>query len=233
MALLDQLNSTTAPIALGVGEAFTGSYRDLTDHGEFTVLVTASLAVEGILFFDFSMDKIGVDKIRTIPVENISTFLAAYGDVNSRFVRIRYVNGATPLTDFKCQTMLHEKKTIGPAGTEDKPSVITVGTNFRIDPFTGVGVGPVIDVSDRPVRSFSLQVSEFGGAVTDWSVEIQTSLDGINFSEIMTHDDLSLVIGDVLHSGANLAPALFFRAEVKSLTLGAATGINVGIIGLQ
>jgi hypothetical protein len=180
-----------------------------------------------------SIDKGTVDKTRVIPVTDIATFDPAYGDVASNFFRIRYVNGTTPLTDFQVQTMLHEKKTIGPAGTEDKPSVVTVGPNHNVTNFVGVGVGPAVDVSDRPVRSYSIQVSGVGGSLTDWSVELQTSLDGINFSEIMTHDNISYLDGDVLHSGANIAPALYFRAEVKSLTLGAATSVNVGILGLQ
>ena len=233
MALLDQLNSTTAPQALGAGATFQGAWRDLTDYEELTVLITGDSGAPGTLYIELSIDKSTVDKTREIPVADIATFDPAFGDVNSNFARVRYVNGATPLTIFQCQTMLHEKKTIGPAGTEDKPSVITVGTNYRVDSFAGVGVSPPVDVSDKPVRSFSIQVAGVGGTPTAWSVELQTSLDGVNYSEIMTHDNLTYVSGEVLHSGANLAPTLYFRAEVKTLTLAPATSLTVGIIGLQ
>ena len=127
MAFLDAFNSTVSPQTLGAGATYTGAWRDLTDYEEFTVFLTGDSGASGTLYIDLSVDKSTTDKTRTITVTDILTFPAAFDDVTSNFMRVRYTNGATPLAIFQCQTMLHEKKSIDQTNRNsiDTPFFIT------------------------------------------------------------------------------------------------------------
>lgn len=111
MSYFDQHNSTTGPQALAAGATFTGSWRDLDEFAEFTILLAGDSGAPGTLYIELSINRVDVIKTRTITVADISDFPAAFDDVSSHYMRVRYVNGATPLTVFQCQTLLHPKKT--------------------------------------------------------------------------------------------------------------------------
>jgi hypothetical protein len=101
--------------------------------------------------------------------------------------------------------------------------------------FTGVvGTGPsaVVDISDSPMVTWTLQVAGVAVPATSWSIALEGSVDGVNFSEILKHTTLT---GDKenLFSGTTLFLAKYYRINVLALTLGAATSVSVNVIGKQ
>jgi hypothetical protein len=101
-----------------------------------------------------------------------------------------------------------------------------------VETYDATGTGAVTDVSQRPMRNFSVLVVGTDAAATAWTVIIDGSLDGTVYSEIMEHNT---VIGDGenLYSGTTLFPCRYFRTRCTSLTLGAATDIVVTVLGQQ
>jgi hypothetical protein len=97
---------------------------------------------------------------------------------------------------------------------------------------TGTGPSAVVDVSDSPMVTWTLQVVGTAVAATAWVVALEGSVDGINFNEILKHTTLT---GDKqnLFSGTTLFLAKYYRINVISLTLGPATSITVSVIGKQ
>ena len=112
------------------------------------------------------------------------------------------------------------------------PVIVTTSPTGSTTLFAAVGASPTIDVSQFPVTKYSIQVTGEGAAATAWNVDLEASLDGLTFTIVQTHATID-GDGQVVFNGANLAPSLFFRANVTVLTLGAATGITVIILGLQ
>lgn len=98
------------------------------------------------------------------------------------------------------------------------------------DTFTATGNGTTVDCSKQPVESFGIQITSTGGTPTLWTVVLEGSLDGTNFTTILTHTNI-LGINVSLWSGAVLSPCLYFRSRVSVLTLGGATNITATIIG--
>jgi len=75
------------------------------------------------------------------------------------------------------------------------------------------------------LRRFSLQVVGSPVAADSWMVVIEGSLDGTNFSPILTHatGDGS----DISFSGALVFPSAYIRLRVAALNLGVATSLIV------
>lgn len=95
---------------------------------------------------------------------------------------------------------------------------------------TATGATATVDLTGYgPLTDWALQVSGVGAAPTAWTVNLEVSLDGVIFQRIIQHTTTSL-------NGAVLwgigFPALYFKMYVATLTLGPATGIKVGAIGL-
>lgn len=91
--------------------------------------------------------------------------------------------------------------------------------------------GAVQDVSFQGMSKFALQVKGNGAVPTNWSVSLQTSLNGSDFSTVLVHDKANNGDGGVV-SLPVLSPTLYFRYVVDSLTLGGATSITVTAVGL-
>lgn len=96
-------NSTSTPLA--AGGTFTGAFEELLPFADFTVLINTDQpsAVDGFIV-EYSTNGVDVDATDTF------TFMSAAGKqysfgVNSRYIRIIYVNGATPHTTFRLQTI--------------------------------------------------------------------------------------------------------------------------------
>lgn len=82
----------------------------------------------------------------------------------------------------------------------------------------------------KPFLQWGLQVTGVGDTPTAWSVVVAVSLDGgNNYTEILTHDDMNQSDGEVIF--VENIPGVHYRVEVKSLTLGMATAIDVGFVG--
>lgn len=96
------------------------------------------------------------------------------------------------------------------------------------DIFTSIGNGEIVNFLNIPLKEFALQV-EATGIVTSWSVTLQISLDGVNFTDLMTHTEL---IGSniILYSSSKTA-ATHFRLNCNKLNLGLGTNIKVTAIG--
>lgn len=135
-----------------------------------------------------------------------------------------------PPTDLGQKTMVNSN----PVVIASDQSIIPVLLPFsnRSDTFTAIGNGVTIDVSTKPVNSFSIEVKGTGGAATVWNVVLEGSLNNSDFTTILTHTSAT---GDgvILFSGSALSPVLFFRSRVVSLTLGVATNIVVTILGMK
>lgn len=101
----------------------------------------------------------------------------------------------------------------------------------RSDTFTAAGNGVTVNASDRPINSFAIQVVGTGASATAWTVVLEGSLDGTNFTAMLTHNTVT-GNGTVLFSGANLFPVNYFRSRCVSVTLGSATNIVVYVLGL-
>lgn len=95
--------------------------------------------------------------------------------------------------------------------------------------FTSSGTG-TIEGSSVAVKSYSIQVKGTGAAATAWDVDLEGSLDGVNFTQILNHTTTT-GDGKILFSGSNIYPAYYIRPKVNSLTLGSASNIVVEILG--
>ena len=98
--------------------------------------------------------------------------------------------------------------------------------------FTGTANGATVDATADPVTQFTVQVVGTGAGASVWDVRLEGSLDGTNFTTILSHTNAT---GDkvVLWSGLTLYPSRYFRSRVAGLTLGGATNIVVTILGLR
>ena len=102
----------------------------------------------------------------------------------------------------------------------------------RFDTFTVAANGTTADVYTRPCRMFSIQCKGTGAAATAWSIVLEGSNDGTNFSTLLTHNTAT---GDgvTLFTGPNMYPCLYFRSRLVSVTLGSATNIICWITGMS
>ena len=107
----------------------------------------------------------------------------------------------------------------------------TAASETRTDSFTAPASGQIVDTSLRPLSAFSLTVKGVGGTPTAWTVLLEGSLDGANFTEILRHTQL-LGIAQTVFSGSNRYPTLFMRSRAVSITLTPAAAIDVTILGV-
>ena len=104
-------------------------------------------------------------------------------------------------------------------------------TYFRTDTFTGTGNGTSVDATANPIGSFGILVRATGGTPTLWTLVLEGSIDGTNFSTILTHTN-TLGLNVNLWSGALISPCRYFRSRVVALTLGGASNIISDIVGM-
>jgi hypothetical protein len=101
----------------------------------------------------------------------------------------------------------------------------------RADIFTTAGNGGTIVQTSAPLQTYAIQVTGTNGAATSWDVRLEGSLDGVKFTQILQHTQ---VTGDgvVVWSGTLNSPSLYFRSRVAAVVLGlSATNIVVTILG--
>jgi hypothetical protein len=94
-----------------------------------------------------------------------------------------------------------------------------------------------------PVK-WAIQVTGYNSsnvitAPSAWDVILQPSLDGVAFNDMTTpfleHKNATNGNGDVVTSGTTAAqffPTRFYKIDVKTLTLGSASRINICVVGL-
>lgn len=76
-------------------------------------------------------------------------------------------------------------------------------------------------------HKFGVQVSIPSGAITSWSVTLEGSIDGVNWTVLITH---AATIGST--QWAVDKPVTFVRVNVGALTLNTAPSISVGLIAV-
>lgn len=99
------------------------------------------------------------------------------------------------------------------------------------DVYTETGSGTIANVFNNPARSFSVTVAP-GGIISSWIVTVEGSLDGINWTSILTHTNITPGLDVILFSATNLSPVLYFRTHCSVLTLGIGTNISVTCLGI-
>jgi len=100
----------------------------------------------------------------------------------------------------------------------------------RSDSYTAAGTGVAVDVSSTTAKYFSIQVRGVAVGASTWSVVLEGSIDGTNYTTILTHNTATLD-KIILFSGATASPSLYFRSRCVNLSLGSATSIVVVILG--
>lgn len=101
----------------------------------------------------------------------------------------------------------------------------------RSDTFTAAGNGTTVNVATTPLSQFAVQLTGTGAAATLWTAVLEGSLDGVTFSTILTHNT-AIGNGVVLWLSASVAPCLYFRSRLVSVTLGSATNVVATILGI-
>lgn len=111
--------------------------------------------------------------------------------------------------------------------------LVTPYFGTRSDVFTtagGAANGTTVDVSANPVKFFALQVVK-SGAVTVWDVRLEGSIDGTNFTTILTHTNATGDLLTVWQAAGGLNPVRYFRARLVSITGG--TNVTAYIVGMN
>jgi hypothetical protein len=101
----------------------------------------------------------------------------------------------------------------------------------RSDTYTATANGTTVDATANPVKYFSIQVKGTGAAPTTWDIRLEVSLDGTNFTTIITH---ATADGDgIVKALASPFPARYFRSRCAGIALGGATNAIATIIGMN
>lgn len=101
----------------------------------------------------------------------------------------------------------------------------------RSDTYTGAGNGTSLDVSAQGMKHFGVQVKGTGAAAGAWAVVLEVSLDGVNYTVLITHGSAeSPADADgAVKWFTSPVVGLYFRSRVVSLSLGSASNIVVTI----
>lgn len=102
--VVSALNSTTTP--LGGGATFTGTWEDVSNYGSISVAGVSDVA--GTLYADFSPDGTNADNIVQITDGLDGTFGIPFLTPARRYFRLRVVNGSTPQSYMRVQTMFNK-----------------------------------------------------------------------------------------------------------------------------
>jgi len=94
--------------------------------------------------------------------------------------------------------------------------------------FTANGSGDVVSApGDEVFSKFAVQVKGVGGAATAWTVVVEGSIDGVNFTTLATHNTAS---GDGVLVMVVDKPCTHWRVTLSGLTLAPASALNVNVV---
>lgn len=101
--------------------------------------------------------------------------------------------------------------------------------HFDFSGITGTGVANTADGKKQfafpdAARTFAVSVSIPSGAITSWTVALEGSLDGVNWTALVTHN---ATIGST--QWAVDKPVRMARVNVTALTLNTAPSISVNV----
>lgn len=115
--------------------------------------------------------------------------------------------------------------------TNYKPFVnIPFRSRIYTHTFMVTGSGPIIDISNNPMKYFTIQ-TKTTGTVLSWIIRLQVSIDNENWTTIATHTNA--VGSGLLVFVTTPSPALYLRANCTGLDLGLGTNIIVKILGME
>lgn len=96
--------------------------------------------------------------------------------------------------------------------------------------FNSTGVSSIFDIGGMEQSWFSLQVIP-NGSIDAWNVYLEGSLDGINFTKIISHNNLSPGANHVQYHGQSYTPCTYLRLNCTKLELGTGNNITVFVLG--
>lgn len=114
-----------------------------------------------------------------------------------------------------------------PGAYDPNKKMLTLYKNF-----TATGTSDTVDVSNRGLKFYSLQVKGASAAATAWTLTLEGSNDGTNWTTFFTHGTAD-VDGTVKQSGTAPLAAKFLRLNLSALTIGAAVSLNVYLSGVE
>lgn len=92
-------------------------------------------------------------------------------------------------------------------------------------------VGTTVDATASPCSLFALKVKGVGAVATSWTVTLGVSLDGTDFTVVLTHTNANSD-ATIIFPGSSRYPGLYFRAKVQAVVLGTATAIACTVFGM-
>lgn len=120
-----------------------------------------------------------------------------------------------------------------PTGAATEASLVAIDVaSTRSDTYTSAASGVAVNVTSYARQSFAVQVTATG-AVTSWIVILEASLDGVTFTTVLIHTNITPGNGLTVFSGEADYPCLFFRSRCSAITLGGGTNIIVKILGAE
>ncbi len=103
--------------------------------------------------------------------------------------------------------------------------------NFEIfrHQFTANGNSPTQNIQSRPCSKVAVQVKGVGAAATAWTVTVDTSLDGTNFTALVTHNTAT-TDGVIVYAVDK--PFSFYKLQMAGINLAPATAVDVYMVGM-
>ena len=75
------------------------------------------------------------------------------------------------------------------------------------------------------VKSFALQVKCTGAAATSWDIRLEGSLDGVNFTQLIQHQQTDTDGTTKFQAAGIFTPVLYWRVRCNAISFGSATNI--------
>ena len=215
----DETGNSTK-ITLGAAEEFEGAWENVLDYTTVSVAVLGTNITDGTLYIEASQDGGTVVNSVPFPISNTTFQLPKVWNVVESHIRIRYVNGAIPMTgNFQLQTKYSNGQDLGLA--QAAGDTINANTAVQIvkailtgtDPNNSYNNGVVSGISNANSSIVNLGISEsFTGVwkplsgfhgitvlvdgtsagTSDGTLYMEFSHDGIT-----THRSISVPVGDV------------------------------------
>lgn len=118
--------------------------------------------------------------------------------------------------------------------SDQTPISVTSSATFSTNAYTvtTTGMQSTVDIHTTPLKTWSIAIKGTGAVPTSWTVNLEGSLDGTNFTTYLQHTNTTESDGSTLVSGTALMPALYYRVNTTALSLGSATNIVVRVLGV-
>jgi hypothetical protein len=126
---------------LGNGAEYTGAWEDVEKYSTVAIAIIGTLATDGTLYIESSQD--GGTTVNSVPfaVPDTTFDLPHIWNVVEKYIRIRYVNGTTPMTGaFQMQTKYSNAQSLGLL--QEAGDTITPQTDLQIVKAVGTGTNP-------------------------------------------------------------------------------------------